>query len=124
MEKWELIKRLLAGATGCSQTFMARLIAGSYVRDLASVDPDIESTRSEVLDFAEELADQLQEVGLIRPVVARTGNAAILGAMERTEFGDELYQALSGVNGVMLFESMQADLEAGAIRRILHQLNS
>jgi len=124
MERWELIKRLLAGANGCGQSFMVGLIAGTYVRDLASIDPDIESTRSEVLEFADELADQLQDVGLIRPAVARGGNAAILGAMERTGFGDELYQALRGTNVVMLFESMQADLEAGAIRRILHQLNS
>jgi len=124
MERWELIKRLLAGANGCGQSFMASLIAGNYVRELASVDPDIESTHSEALEFADELADQLQDVGLIRPAVARSGNAAILGAMERTEFGDELYQALRGSNVVMLFESMQADLEAGAIRRILHQLDS
>ncbi|WP_313308745.1 hypothetical protein [Stutzerimonas nitrititolerans] len=120
MEEWELIRRLLAGANGSGQSFMVGLIAGDYLRDLAPEDAD--DLKSEIFELADELAQKMEEIGLLRPAAVRRGGAAVIGAMERTELGDELYQALCGRNVVMLFESMHAQLDAGEIRRMLHQL--
>lgn len=123
MEMWELIKRLLAEASGGNRTFAARPIATQYLRELAEINSGELPTRLQMQTFADEIAQKMQEIGLIRLAGIRGGGAAILGAMERTEPGEELYQALRGHNVVMLFESMQAELEVGEIHRILHQLN-
>lgn len=124
MELWELIKRLLGGANGSRQTFSPAIIAGQYERDLRAARAELNQTHAELLEISELLAEQLQASGLIQPVGARSEGAAILSAMERTDFGEELYQTLRGRNVVQFFEGMHAQVDAGEIRRLLHQLSS
>ncbi|WP_135499959.1 hypothetical protein [Pseudomonas citronellolis] len=124
MELWELIKRLLAAANGGGQTFSPGIIAGQYERELLAAQAKLNQTHAELIEISELLGEQLQASGLIRPAGVRRGGAAILGAMERTDFGEELYQTLRGRNVVQFFEGMQAEVDAGEIRRLLHQLSS
>ncbi|WPO49549.1 hypothetical protein [Pseudomonas sp. S1Bt23] len=124
MEMWELVRRLLAGANGGGQSFTPGLIGDLYRRDLIAAKQDAGLTYQEVLEFADCLSEQMQKEGLIRPAGVRGKGPAILGAMERTELGEELYDAIRGHNVVMFFEGMNADVEAPTIRRLLYQLNS
>jgi hypothetical protein len=124
MEAWELVKRLLAGALGEGCSFSAGIIAGQYHRELAESGQDAGLSREELVEVAEEFAEDLQAAGLIRPAGVRGGGIAILGAMERTDFGGELLGALQGRNVVAFFEGLDTEIEAGDIRRKLHQLNS
>lgn len=124
MEMWELVRRLIAGANGGCQSFTPSLIGDLYHRDLVVAKQEIGPTYQEVLDFADCLSEQMQEEGLIRPAGVRGRGPAILGAMERTELGEELYDALRGHNVVSFFEGMHAEVDAAEIRRLLHQLNS
>lgn len=124
MEMWELVRRLIAGANGGGQSFSPSLIANLYHSDLVAARQEIGLTYQEVLDLADCLSEQMQEEGLIRPAGVRGGGMAILGAMERTELGEELYETLGGRGIVSFFEGMLAEVDAGEIRRLLHQLNS
>lgn len=124
MEAWELIRRLLAGATGPGQTYAISIIGGDYHRYLASQGIDAGISRQDLLEVAEEFAEDMERIGLIRISGVRRGGPAILGAKERTEFGDELLDALSRSNVVAAFEGMDVALDAGEIRRVLHQLAS
>ncbi|MGN7742448.1 hypothetical protein ACTJKT_21010 [Pseudomonas sp. 22526] len=124
MEMWELVRRLLAEANGGGQSFTPDLIGDRYRRDLIAAKQEVGLTCEEVLEFADCLSEQMQEEGLIRPAGVRGNGPAIPGAMERTELGEELYDALRGHNIVSFFESMNADVDAPSIRRLLYQLNS
>ncbi len=124
MEAWELVKRLLSGAVGAAQSFSPSIIAGQYHREFDAGGQDAVMSREELVAVAEEFAEDLQKAGLLRLAGVRGGGIAILGAMERTDFGDELLNALQGHNVVTFFESMQTEIKAGDIRRKLHQLNS
>ena len=123
MEMWELVKRILASANE-GQSFTPSLAGSAYRRHLESLgEGDLPSTE-DVRHWAEQLAEQMEFVGLIEKASNPNRGACILGAVRRTEFGDELYDVLQGSNVVLLFESMQATIDAGEIRRILHQLES
>lgn len=123
MELWGLVKRLLAGATP-GQAFNPGLVMGSFLCELERNPDDYGTTRDQMDKDAEELAEQLVELGLIQAGHGQSASATLANEMVRTAFGEELYQALQGRNVVMLFESMMVDLTPGAIRRVLHQLNS
>ena len=123
MEVWELIKRLLAGATGGNQSFMPGLIGGLYYRDLLNAGRQVNQSFVDVSDVAELFGDQMLEAGLIRPAGVRGGGIAILEAMERTEFGEELYRALGRRDVVTLFEGGDVQVDAEAIRKFLLQVN-
>ena len=124
MEAWELIRRLLAGATGPGRTFTVSIISGDYHRDLVNQGIEVGISKQELLEVAEEFAESMLNIGLIRISGVRQGGPAILGSKERTEFGDELYQRLCGRDVISVFEGMHVDLDAGDIRRVLHQFNS
>lgn len=124
MQVWELIRRLLIN-TDSGRTFTPGLVADKYLKELEIAGcSDLPST-SEIKELAQDLVEELESAGLIQPAPKKTGsNAAILDAKVLTEFGDELSRVLAGMNVVELFESMQVDLERGAIQRVLHQLDS
>jgi len=123
MEMWELVKRILASANE-GQSFAPSLVGSAYRRHLESLgESDLPSTE-DVRPWAEQLAEQMEFVGLIEKASNPNRGVGSLGAVRRTEFGDELYDVLQGSNVVLLFESMQATIDAGEIRRILHQLES
>ncbi|WP_285374252.1 hypothetical protein [Pseudomonas sp. lyk4-TYG-107] len=124
MEMWEYVRRLLAGATGENQSFMPGLIAGAYFRDLIAQNLDTKHPIHEFSDLADLFSEQLQDEGFIRPAGVRSGPAAILGARERTQLGDQLLEALSRRGGVNFFEGAQADINGAAVLRLLHQLDS
>jgi len=124
MEEWELIKRLLAAADGSDSSFMPKLVANRYVQELSLRNPDAPINREEIREVAAEIAEELQGADLIRLVSGSPGHPVNIAAMMRTEFGEELYQALRGHNVVKLFEAMHAEVDAGEIRRILHQLDA
>jgi hypothetical protein len=123
MEMWELAKRILASANE-GQSFTPSLAGSAYRRHLESLGESDLPSAEDVRHWAEQLAEQMEFVGLIEKASNPNRGVAILGAVRRTEFGDELYDALRGSNVVLLFQSMQATIDAGEIRRILHQLES
>lgn len=123
MEMWELAKRILASANE-GQSFTPSLAGTAYRRHLDSLGekglPPLEDFHS----WAETLAAQMEFSGLIEKATGAHRGIAILGAVRKTAFGNELYEALQRQNVLMLFQSMQATIDAGMIRRILHQLDS
>ncbi|HEX8595395.1 MAG TPA: hypothetical protein VF682_19300 [Pseudomonas sp.] len=124
MEMWGLVKRLLAGAAGGGQTFMPRLIGITYYSDLRRAGTEANQPFPDISDAAELLSEQLQESGFLRPAASLGGGASIIGAMERTESGEELYEALGRSGVVSFFEGMHAEIDAGEVKRLLHQLDS
>lgn len=124
MEMWEYVRRLLAGATGGNQSFTPGLIAGTYFRDLIAQNLDTKHPIHEFSDLADLFSEQLQDEGFISPAGVRPGPAVILGAMERTQLGDQLLEALSRRGGVAFFEGVQAEIDCAAVQRLLHQLDS
>ena len=119
MEMWEYVRRLLAGATGGNQSFFPGLIAGTYFRDLRGANIDPKYPIHEFSDLADLFAEQLQNEGMMRPAGVRSGPPAILGAMERTELGNQLLEALSRHGGVAFFEEAQAEIDSATVRRLL-----
>jgi len=103
---------------------MPGLIANTYYRDLLKSGLDTRHPIHEFTDLGDFFSAKMLEAGLMLPAGVRGGGAAIIGAMERTDLGEELYDALNQRGGVQLFESMQAEIDAGEIERLLHQLNS
>jgi hypothetical protein len=116
MKLWELVRRLLAAANGGGEEYEPDLIGGLYYRQLSAGISEVHQTYLEAVDLATLLAADLQDIGLLRPVHR--------SSMGRTEFGDELLNVLSGRDVVTTFEVMQVEIDAGEIRRVLHQLNS
>jgi hypothetical protein len=114
MEVWELIRRLLASANGGRQAFEPDWIGGLYHRHLLAERRQVYRAHREFLELAQEISVDMQQVGLIRPVFG--------AAMARTYLGEELLLALNRHNMVGAFESMQVELNAGEIRRVLRQL--
>ncbi len=78
----------------------------------------------EIVEIAEELSGDLEDIGLIIDAPQPRPGAVMLNRKTRTLFGDELYQRLQGKNVVALFENMLVDLDPGQIRQVLHQLDS
>jgi hypothetical protein len=122
MEMWELAKRILASANE-GQSFTPSLAGSAYRRHLESLGERELPPVEDFHNWAETLAAQMEFVGLIEKAPASGHGPAILGVKRKTEFGHELYSALQGHNVVLLFQSMQATIDAGEIRRILHQLD-
>jgi len=123
MEMWELAKRILASANE-GQSFTPSLAGSAYRRVLESSGQTDLPPLEDFHNWAETLAAQMQFVGLLEKASTPIRGSRILGVVRRTEFGDELYDALQGQNVVLLFQSMQATIDAGEIRRILHQLEA
>lgn len=124
MEAWELVRRLLLGATGGGQTFTPGMIAGQYYREFVASGQEAGISREDFIELADEFAEDLLNAGLIRPAGVRSVGAAIFGAMDRTDSGEELCGALSQRGAVQFFEGMDARIESDEIQRLLHQLNS
>ncbi|WP_095064333.1 hypothetical protein [Pseudomonas sp. Irchel s3f19] len=121
MEMWELIKRLLGGATE-SQSFVPGVIAaGYYSESKASLPADIPPVDG-FMRYAEDVAIDLEGVGLLEDTPQGTQSLAILNCKRRTVFGEELYQALQSHNVVAFFEGMKAYIDRGEIQRLLYQL--
>lgn len=123
MELWGLVKRLL-GAAQPGVSFAPSVVMRSYLRDLGTTPQDYGKTSEEAAEYAESVADHMKSIGLLRECAGRQGVNALVGAVERTEFGEELFSTLRRTNVVTVFESMMVDLDAGAIRRTLYQLDS
>lgn len=123
MEVWELIRRLLAGATGGNQTHMPGLIGTTYYWDLKRSGCEFNQGFNEISDVAESFAEKMQEAGLIRPAGVRGDGIAILGAMERTPFGEELYLALGRRDVFAIFERDDVSIDEKFIREALLQAN-
>lgn len=123
MEMWELAKRILASANE-GQTFTPSFAGFAYRRHLESLGERDLPPVKDFHNWAETLAAQMEFVGLIEKAPASGRGPAILDVKRKTEFGDELYSALQGHKAVLLFQSMQATIDAEEIRRILHQLDS
>lgn len=123
MEMWALVKRLLAAAQP-GQTFNPVLVMGNYLREIGRSPADFDTTREELNQDAEGIAEELKAIGLIQDCPRAPGAHAMLGSVMRTEFGEDLYAWLRGDNVVSLFQSMMVGLEQGEIRRMLHQLDS
>jgi hypothetical protein len=110
MKMWELVEQILALATE-GQSFSPSL-AGSSYREVLESRGDTYLPPLEVFHkWAGVLTEEMEVVGLLE------------GAC-RTEFGDELYEALQVYNGVSLFQSKQAMIDAREIRWILDQCRS
>lgn len=123
MEMWELATRVLASANE-GQSFTPAIAGGNYRRDL---ELGGETQLPPIKDFhswAEEVASNLKFAGLIESVVTKPGRLAMLDVMRRTAFGDELYEALQRRGMISALSGMQVLIDAEAIRRALHQLNS
>lgn len=123
MEMWELAKRILASANE-GQSFTPSLTGGAYRRHLEGLGERELPPLEDFHHWAEELAAQMEFVKLIERASNPNRGVVILGEVRRTAFGDELYGVLQGHNVVFLFQSMQTTIDAGEIRRVLHQLNS
>ncbi|WP_460421877.1 hypothetical protein [Pseudomonas sp. ZL2] len=123
MEMWELIKRLLGAATP-NQSFSPGVVAEEYLRSLRSAGESDLPGSDEIVEIAEELSGDLEDIGLIIDAPQPRPGAVMLNRKTRTLFGDELYQRLQGKNVVALFENMLVDLDPGQIRQVLHQLDS
>lgn len=122
MEVWELIRRLLAGATGGNQSHMPGLIGTTYYWDLKRSGSELNQSFNEISDAAELFAEEMQEADLIRPAGVRGGAIAILGAMERTAFGEELYQALCRREVLAKFEHGDVPIDIKSIQEALLQV--
>ncbi|MCP1507762.1 hypothetical protein J2Y83_003735 [Pseudomonas marginalis] len=120
---WELIKRLLSSATD-RQSFLPGSVVDAYYREGKAAGLTMGPTREEAAEFADSISIELEDIGLIEDVAKTDLSKAMVGCKRRTAFGDEVYQALQGHNVVALFEGMHCEIDAGEIRRILHQLNS
>jgi hypothetical protein len=120
---WELIKRLLGSATD-RQSFLPGIVVNAYYREGKDAGLAMGPTREEAAEFADSISIELEDIGLIENVAETDPRKAMVGCKRRTAFGEEVYQALKGQNVVALFEGMHCEIDAGAIRRILHQLNS
>lgn len=122
MEVWELIRRLLAGATGGNQSHMPGLIGTTYYWDLKRSGCELNQGFNEISDAAELFTEKMQEADLIRPAGVRGGGIAILGAMERTPFGEEIYQALSRREVLAIFERDDVQIDIKSIQEALLQV--
>lgn len=123
MEMWELAKRILASANE-GQSFTPSLAGSAYRKHLESIGEGELPSVEDFHNWAETLAAQMEFVGLIEKAPASVHGPAILDVKRKTEFGEELYSALQVHKAVQLFQSTQATIDAGEIRRILHQLDS
>ncbi|MBD8235645.1 hypothetical protein SOM46_09270 [Pseudomonas fluorescens] len=121
MEVWELIRRLLAGATGGNQSHMPGLIGTTYYWDLKRTGCELNQGFIEISDAAELFAEKMQDAELIRPAGVRGGGIAILGAMERTPFGEELYKALGRREVLASFERVDVPIDVKSIQAALLQ---
>lgn len=120
---WELIKRLLGSATG-RQSFLPGMVVTDYYREGKAVGLVMGPTPEEAAEFAESISTELEDIGLIEDVANADSSKAIVGCKRRTAFGEEVYEALQGHNVAAFFEGMHCEIDAGEIRRILHQLGS
>ncbi|GFM73588.1 hypothetical protein PSCICL_45800 [Pseudomonas cichorii] len=123
MKMWELAKRILASANA-GQSFMPSLVGGNFHRELEASGDDGLPPVEDVHRWADLLAANMKVAGLIESAPRKPGRLAMLDVMQRTRFGDELYEALQRRDMVSAFTAMQITIDAGAIRRALHQLNS
>ncbi|MEE4683625.1 hypothetical protein V2K59_02105 [Pseudomonas alliivorans] len=123
MEMWALAKRILASADE-GQSFTPSAVGVEYRQYLESLGKSELPPLEDFRNWAEDLAAQMEFVKLMEKVSNTTRGLALLGEMRRTGFGDELFNALQDHNVVIFFQSMQATIDAGEIRRILHQLDS
>ena len=122
MEVWELVRRLLAGATGGNQSHHPVIIGTTYYRDLKGAGREFSQSFNEISDAAELFVEKMQEADLIRPASVRGGGIAILGAMERTTFGEEIYQALSRREVLVIFERDDVQIDIKSIQEALLQV--
>lgn len=121
MEVWELVRRLLAGATGGNQSHHPVIIGTTYYRDLKGAGREFSQSFNEISEAAELFAEKMQEAELIRPAGVLDGRMAILGAMERTSFGEELYQALGRREVIAIFERGDVQIDIKSIQEALLQ---
>ena len=120
---WELIKRLL-GSASSRQSFLPKIVVTEYYRDGKGAGLVMGPTLEEATEFADSISIELEDIGLIENVAKTDASKAMMGCKQRTAFGEEVYQALQEQNVVTLFEGMRCEIDAGEIRRMLHQLSS
>lgn len=121
MEMWELIKRLLGGATS-NQSFSPGIVAGTYYRELKSAGVAQLPPSDQFSEFADSISLELEAIGLIENAANARNGLAMLNCKRRTAFGNELYESLQERSVVAFFEGMHAEIDSGEIRRLLHQL--
>lgn len=123
MEMWELATRVLASANE-GQSFMPAIVGGNYHRDLELRGETNLPPIEDFYNWAEEVASNLKFAELIENAPTMSGRLAMLNVMRRTEFGNELYAVLQRRGMATALSDMQVLIDAGAIRRFLHQLSS
>ena len=123
IKMWEMIRRLLGSAID-QQSFIPGIVADAYYHECKAAGLIEGPTRKEVSEFADSISIELEDIGLIENVAQTDRGRAMLACKRRTAFGDEVYEALQGHNVVALFEGMHCEIDAGEIRRTLHQLDS
>lgn len=123
MEMWELTEKILSLACE-DKSFYPSLAGSSYRREIESRGQTNLPPVDDFHKWAEVLAAQMKFIGLIERVSKTNRGLSMLGVVRRTQFGDELYNALQDHNVVSLFRSMRTTIDAGDIRRTLHQLGS
>lgn len=120
---WELIKRLLGSASN-RQSFIPRIVVTEYYRENKAAGLVVGPPWKEAVEFADSISIELEDIGLIEDVAKTDPSKAMVSCKQRTDFGEEVYQALQGQGVVDLFEGMRCEIDAGEIRRMLHQLSS
>lgn len=123
MEMWELTEKILSLACD-RKSFYPALAGASYRRDIENRGVTNLPPLDDFYKWAEVLAAQMKFVGLIEKAPKTNRGVGMLGAVRRTQFGDELYNALQDHGVVSLFRSMRTTIDAVDIRRTLDQLGA
>ena len=121
MEMWELTEKILSLACD-GKSFYPSLAGASYRREIESRGETNLPPLDDFHKWAEVLAAQMKFVGLLEKVTSTNRGYSMLGVVRRTQFGDDLYNALQDHNVVSLFRSMRTTIDANDIRRTLHHL--
>lgn len=119
MEIWELVRRLLAHASGADESFTPGVVSTQYYISMTKSGRVLNQSFVQLDDIVESLAGQLTEAGLIIDAGIPQGRAAILGAKQRTVLGERLLTLLSQAGGVRKLEEMGLQVDKASIEAVL-----
>ncbi|HEJ3975677.1 TPA: hypothetical protein VDV88_002620 [Pseudomonas aeruginosa] len=122
MEIWELVRLLLAHASGTHESFAPGKVSRRYFQHMSTSGGGLNQTFEELDEIVENLVVQLNEAELIVDVDISQGRLAILAAKQRTELGERLFTLLSQAGGVRKLEEMDLEVDKASIEAVLTEV--
>ncbi|HFF2163822.1 TPA: hypothetical protein ACKRQF_000592 [Pseudomonas aeruginosa] len=122
MEIWELVRLLLAHASGAHESFAPGKVSSRYFQHMSKSGGGLNQTFEELDEIVENLVVQLNEAELIVDADISQGRLAILAAKQRTELGERLFTLLSQAGGVRKLEEMDLEVDKASIEAVLTEV--